>query len=101
MSARTCRCATPHPASPKLGFASLRLRNLLPQGEKGRILGWVLGSFLLALLASSPAFAVELTGHLAQGGLVIGHTNPGAKVLLGDRAVMVGDDGLFVFGFGR
>ena len=26
---------------------------------------------------------------------------PGAKVLLGDRAVLVGEDGLFVFGFGR
>src|SRR5688572_11789626 len=34
-SARTCRCATPHPASPKLGCASPRLRILLPQGEKG------------------------------------------------------------------
>lgn len=55
---------------------------------------------LLALLSPS-ALAVELTGHLAQGGFVIGHTVPGAKVLLGDRALLVGEDGLFVFGFGR
>src|SRR5687767_3726696 len=38
-SARTYRCAIPHPASPKLGYASLRLRILLPQGEKGSLLG--------------------------------------------------------------
>jgi len=31
----------------------------------------------------------------------VGHTNPGAKVLLGGRALMVGSDGLFAFGFGR
>ena len=37
-SARTSRCATPHPASPKLGSASLRLRILLPQGEKGGLM---------------------------------------------------------------
>lgn len=60
----------------------------------------LLGAVLLALLSTS-AHAVELTGHLAQGGLVTGRTQPGAKVLLGDRAVLVGEDGLFVFGFGR
>jgi murein DD-endopeptidase MepM/ murein hydrolase activator NlpD len=57
-------------------------------------------ALLLALIAS-PAHAIELTGHLAQGGLVMGHTMPGAKVMLGDRAIMVGPDGLFVLGFGR
>src|SRR6059036_3123767 len=31
-SARTYRCATPHPTSAKLGLASLSLRILLPQG---------------------------------------------------------------------
>jgi murein DD-endopeptidase MepM/ murein hydrolase activator NlpD len=56
---------------------------------------------LLLALCTTPALAVELTGHLTQGGLVVGHTLPGAKVLIGDRAVMVGADGLFVFGFGR
>ena len=61
-----------------------------------------LGFMLVVLLAlTTPAHAVDLTGHLAQGGLVMGHTVPGAKVLLGDRAIMVGSDGLFVLGFGR
>ena len=59
-------------------------------------------SSLLAFFAiATPAHAVELTGHLTQGGFVTGHAAPGAKVLLGDRALMVGEDGLFVFGFGR
>ncbi len=95
---RGSRRATPHPAAPKLSFASLRLRILPPQGGKGSFFLWVV-ALLLALAA--PAHAVELTGHLTQGGLVTGRTQPGAKVLLGDRAVLVGKDGLFVFGFGR
>jgi murein DD-endopeptidase MepM/ murein hydrolase activator NlpD len=62
----------------------------------------VLFGFVALLLAfTNPAHAVELTGHLTQGGLVTGHAQPGAKVLLGDRAVLVGKDGLFAFGFGR
>jgi murein DD-endopeptidase MepM/ murein hydrolase activator NlpD len=56
---------------------------------------------LFFALLSPPALAIELTGHLTQGGFVVGHTTPGARVLLGDRALKVGDDGLFVFGFGR
>jgi murein DD-endopeptidase MepM/ murein hydrolase activator NlpD len=56
--------------------------------------------FLLAA-PPSPTLAIELTGHLTQGGFVTGHTEPGAKVLLGDRTLMVGKDGLFAFGFGR
>ncbi len=55
--------------------------------------------FLVAPLCA--AHAVELTGHLTQGGLVTGRTAPGAKVLLGGKPVLVGEDGLFVFGFGR
>jgi murein DD-endopeptidase MepM/ murein hydrolase activator NlpD len=55
---------------------------------------------LLAILAT-PAHAIELTGHLTQGGLVTGRAQPGDKVLLGDRALLVGEDGLFVFGLGR
>jgi len=43
----------------------------------------------------------SLTGAFAQGGLVFGATEPGAKVRLDGANVMVGDDGRFVFGFGR
>jgi murein DD-endopeptidase MepM/ murein hydrolase activator NlpD len=58
-------------------------------------------SFVFLLLALMPARAVEITGHLAQGGLAIGRAEPGAQVLLGDAPVLVGKNGLFVIGFGR
>jgi murein DD-endopeptidase MepM/ murein hydrolase activator NlpD len=61
----------------------------------------ILLAFVLLIASLPTASAVELTGHLTQGGFVTGRTQPGAKVLLGDRAVLVGEDGLFVFGFGR
>jgi hypothetical protein len=56
---------------------------------------------LAAALLSFPAYAVELTGNPTQGGLVVGKVEPGAHVLLGDAPVLVGNDGLFVVGFGR
>ncbi len=43
----------------------------------------------------------SLTGVYAQGGLVFGQTEAGAQVRLDGDDVMVGDDGKFVFGFGR
>ena len=43
----------------------------------------------------------SLTGNFAQGGLVFGQTEPGAKVKLDGDNVMVGVDGRFVIGFGR
>ncbi len=45
--------------------------------------------------------AVALDGDFKQGGLVFGETLPGAKVRLDGDAVMVGEDGRFVIGFGR
>ena len=53
---------------------------------------------LLALLAS-PALALD--GTFAQGGLVVGHTTPGALVSLDSEAVQVAPDGTFVVGFAR
>lgn len=44
---------------------------------------------------------VALTGSFAQGGLLFGETEPGADVRLDGEAVMVGEDGRFVVGFGR
>jgi hypothetical protein len=81
--------ASPTPALPHFGGRGLSERRFLA----------LLAALFVVL--SSPAHAIELTGNLAQGGLVTGRTNPGAKVMLGDRAVLVGKDGLFVFGFGR
>lgn len=43
----------------------------------------------------------SLSGDTVQGGLVFGVTEPGATVRLDGANVMVGDDGRFVFGFGR
>jgi murein DD-endopeptidase MepM/ murein hydrolase activator NlpD len=47
------------------------------------------------------ARALEMTGRFIQGGMVIGHTLAGAKVTLDGAPVRVGEDGIFVFGFGR
>ncbi len=44
---------------------------------------------------------VALRGSFAQGGLLFGETEPGAEARLDGETVMVGDDGLFVIGFGR
>jgi len=43
----------------------------------------------------------SMVGNFSQGGLVFGATEPGAMVKLNGEDVMVGDDGRFVFGFGR
>ena len=49
---------------------------------------------------SAPArFSID--GDFVQGGLAFGRTEPGAKVRLDGDAVMVGEDGSFVVGFGR
>lgn len=50
---------------------------------------------------TAPAHAIDLKGHLVPGGFAVGQVEPGAKVLLGDMAVKVAADGLFVIGFGR
>ncbi len=42
-----------------------------------------------------------LTGAFVQGGLVFGQAEPGATVRIDGDAIMVSDDGRFVFGFGR
>ncbi|GAB4130411.1 MAG: M23 family metallopeptidase [Rhodothalassiaceae bacterium] len=60
-----------------------------------------LGGALLAALLSFPALAVELRGTLAQGGLVVGRADPGARALLDGEELPVTGDGWFVFGFGR
>ena len=44
---------------------------------------------------------VRLDGPMTQGGMIIGHTEPGASVTLDGETVRVAPDGRFVFGFGR
>lgn len=54
---------------------------------------------LLFLLA--PAHAVDLTGRLEQGGIVLGQAKPGAAVTLDGKAVPLDAEGRFLLGFGR
>ncbi|MGE4278162.1 MAG: M23 family metallopeptidase [Magnetospirillum sp.] len=56
---------------------------------------------LLLALVAVPAQAVELTGRMEQGGLVIGQTRPGTEVRLDGRDVPLDDQGHFVLGFSR
>ena len=61
---------------------------------------------LIFLCLAAPALAwadveLHLDGDIVQGGMVLGTTEVGAKVTLGDRPVRVSPDGRFVFGFGR
>lgn len=60
----------------------------------------------LCLLISQSAwaettFSVGPGGGFTQGGMVIGQTDPGAKVTLDGRDVRVSPEGVFVFGFTR
>lgn len=58
---------------------------------------------LLWLAAASTARAepVVLSGEAIQGGLIIGQAPAGSKVALDGRALRVGTDGRFLFGFAR
>jgi len=44
---------------------------------------------------------VSLSGDISEGGLVVGQTEPGAKVSLDGRPLRLTPDGMFVFGFNR
>jgi len=62
------------------------------------------GIFLVLLFLAGPLRAegpLRLDGALAQGGLVVGKTASGARVVLDGRPVRTTDDGLFLLGFGR
>ncbi|ARN76390.1 peptidase [Oceanicoccus sagamiensis] len=50
---------------------------------------------------SATVTALELTGNMQQGGLVIGRVEPGSTVLLDQQPVKVSEQGVFVIGFGR
>lgn len=58
-------------------------------------------SFILALMVSAGAIAIEFQGTLAQGGMVWGQVSPNVQLRLDDAPVKVGAEGHFVFGFGR
>ena len=56
---------------------------------------------LLALALPAAASALELRGEPVQGGLMFGEVQPGSRVTLDEREVMVSPEGRFVVGFGR
>ena len=58
-------------------------------------------AFLLAFLLPLPAFALELSGDIVQGGLVFGRAAPGSSASLDGKPIMVAPDGRFVIGFDR
>lgn len=57
--------------------------------------------FALSLSIISSAQALELKGHLTQGGLVTGHIENAKQVKLNDKPLAITPGGHFVFGFGR
>lgn len=58
---------------------------------------------LFLMLSTTIAWAgpVQLEGSFVQGGMVIGKTEPGNRILLDGEDVTVAEDGTFVIGFGR
>ena len=59
-------------------------------------------SLALAILSAHAADReLQLPDQLQQGQLVVGHAPKGAKIEFAGRRVLVGDDGVFVFGLGR
>ncbi|MES1989686.1 MAG: M23 family metallopeptidase [Pseudomonadota bacterium] len=63
-----------------------------------RLLVLALGLTLLAMPAQA---AVILKGYIEQGALVVGQTDPEAKVVLDGKLLMVSPKGFFAFGFAR
>jgi hypothetical protein len=55
----------------------------------------------LAFIALPAQAAVILKGYIEQGSLVVGHTDPAAKVVLDGKMLMVSPKGLFAFGLDR
>lgn len=55
----------------------------------------------IALLINLPLHALELKGHLIQGGMVTGSIPEAQSVKLDGKSIKLGKQGIFVFGFGR
>ncbi len=57
--------------------------------------------FLLIIFSNQNLNAVEFKGKFIQGSFILGKTNPGTKVKIDEKNVLVTDDGYFAFGIGR
>lgn len=60
-----------------------------------------LGGLLWLLMQTASAGILQLDGPMIQGGLVVGRTDPGAKVVLDGKPVSVSKEGIFLLGFHR
>lgn len=60
-----------------------------------------LATLAFSLVLAFPAAALELEGNLEQGGLVIGKSAPGARVVLDGTVLDIDGAGIFAFGFDR
>jgi murein DD-endopeptidase MepM/ murein hydrolase activator NlpD len=66
----------------------------------GVVLALLVTAFISSVASAQPRAptreALRLEGNPAQGGLVIGHTDPGSRVTLDERRIRVGRDGTFL-----
>lgn len=65
-----------------------------------KLAGLIAAAGIIAFATAAHA-AMTFEGHFEQGGLVYGHTTPGAHVTLDGQPVRVTPDGEFLLGFGR
>ena len=56
---------------------------------------------ILFYFSFTNVFCLEFKGNFYQGSFILGKTEPGAKVKIDDRNILVTKDGYFVFGIGR
>jgi len=79
-------------------FPLFRRRGAIPRGRYGRFIASI---FILILSPLAFAGELELTGSLTQGGLVMGHTDPDARIVFKGRHIRVSPEGVFLLGFAR
>ena len=63
--------------------------------------GWLFSLSLACSVPVTTVAALELDGAAIQGGLIFGTAEPGDRIFLEDKEVMVSASGEFVIGFGR
>ena len=68
---------------------------------------WLVAVLVLLMALAAPAKAQDidgaeiLSGDTVEGGLIIARTNPANLIMLGDTAIEIGKNGVFVIGFHR
>jgi len=56
---------------------------------------------IIAILFSTNSFAIEFTGKFVQGHFILGQTESGSQIFIGNKEIKVSKDGYFVFGIDR